>query len=55
MGSGYRSSVTLGYLHSAIGFWVFYLAAFAVLLAIYQSLRYRVPLLRMLPFIGWGR
>jgi len=50
----YQSSVTFGYFHSACGFWVFYLAVFAVGLAIYQRLRYHAPLLRMLPVMAWG-
>jgi superoxide oxidase len=52
---GYRPSVTFGYFHSACGFWLFYLAAFAAGVAIYQRLRYRAPLLRLLPMIAWGR
>ncbi|MDW8260221.1 MAG: hypothetical protein RML32_12335, partial [Gammaproteobacteria bacterium] len=51
---GYRPSVTLGYLHSALGFWIFYLAGFALCLAIYQRIRYRVPLLRLLPVFRWS-
>ncbi len=51
----YQSSVTFGYFHSACGFWILYLLAFAIGLAIYQKLRYGAPLLRMLPVIGWGR
>jgi cytochrome b561 len=53
--STYQSSVTYGYFHSACGFWVFYLAVFAIGLAIYQRLRYRAPLLRMLPVMAWGQ
>ncbi len=53
--STYQLSVTFGYFHSACGFWIFYLAAFAVGLAIYQRLRYHAPLLRMLPAMAWGR
>ena len=53
--SNYQSSVTLGYFHSACGFWIIYLAVFAVGLAVYQRLRYRAPLLRMLPVMAWGR
>lgn len=51
----YQSSVTLGYFHSACGFWIFYLSGFALLLAIYQRLRYRAPLLRLLPVVKWER
>lgn len=53
--STYQSSVTYGYFHSACGFWVFYLTVFAIGLAVYQRLRYRAPLLRMLPVMAWGR
>ena len=55
IGAGYRPSVTLGYFHSAAGFWILYLAAFATGLAIYQRVRYGVPLLRLLPAVAWGR
>jgi superoxide oxidase len=51
----YQASVTYGYFHSACGFWILYLAAFAVLLSIYQRWRYGVPLLRLLPLMSWGR
>jgi cytochrome b561 len=51
----YQLSVTFGYFHSACGFWILYLIAFATGLAIYQRLRYRAPLLRMLPVMSWGR
>lgn len=51
----YRASVTLGYLHSVIGFWILYLAAFSVAVALWQLIRYRVSPLRMLPGFGWGR
>jgi cytochrome b561 len=53
--AAYQPAVTFGYFHSVAGFWILYLAIFAVLVAIYQRLRYRVPLLRMLPVMGWGR
>jgi cytochrome b561 len=52
---GYRASVTLGYLHSVIGFLILYLAAFSVAVALWQLVRYRVSPLRMLPGFGWGR
>jgi len=52
---GYRASVTLGYLHSAFGFFVLYLAAFSVLVGLWQALRYRVGPWRMLPGFGWGK
>jgi cytochrome c len=51
---GYRLSVTLGYLHSTIGFLIIYLAGFTVLVALWQALRYRVPPWRLLPALGWG-
>ncbi len=51
----YRASVTFGYLHSVIGFWILYLAAFSVLVALWQLVRYRISPLRMLPGFGWGR
>jgi cytochrome c len=51
---GYAAQVRLGYLHSAVGFWVFYWAALALLTAIYQRVRYRAPLLRMLPGFAWS-
>lgn len=51
----YRLSVTLGYLHSVIGFWILYLAGFSVLVALWQALRYRAPPWRLLPAFGWGR
>ena len=51
----YRLSVTLGYLHSVIGFWILYLAGFTVLVALWQAVRYRAPPWRLLPAFGWGR
>jgi cytochrome b561 len=51
----YRVSVTFGYLHSAIGFWILYLTGFSVCVALWQLLRYRISPLRMLPGFGWGR
>jgi cytochrome b561 len=53
--ASYRASVTLGYLHSVIGFWILYLAAFSVAVALWQLVRYRISPLRMLPGFGWGR
>lgn len=50
----YAAQVRLGYLHSAVGFWVFYWVALAGVTAIYQRLRYRAPLLRMLPAVAWS-
>jgi len=51
----YRLSVTLGYLHSVIGFWILYLTGFTLLVAIWQAIRYRAPPWRLLPAFGWGR
>ncbi len=47
--------VTLGYLHSLVGFWILYLPGFTVLVALWQALRYRAPPWRLLPAFGWGR
>ena len=52
--AGYRLSVTLGYLHSAIGFLIIYLSVFTVLVALWQGLRYRVGPWRLLPGFSWG-
>ncbi len=52
--ASYRASVTLGYLHSLLGFFVLYLAGFSVLVALWQGLRYRIGPWRMLPGFGWG-
>jgi cytochrome b561 len=51
----YRVQVTLGYLHSVLGFWILYLAVFSIGLSIWQAVRYRMPLWRMLPSTGWGK
>jgi cytochrome b561 len=51
----YRLSVTLGYLHSVIGFWILYLTGFTVLVGLWQAVRYRAPPWRLLPAFGWGR
>ena len=50
----YRLSVTLGYLHSTLGFWVLYLAGFTLLVGLWQALRYRIAPWRLLPATGWG-
>ena len=50
----YQLQVTLGYLHSFIGFWLLYLALFSVGVALWQLLKYRISPLRMLPGFGWG-
>lgn len=52
---GYRLTMLFGYLHSAIGMWVFGLLALGIGVAIYQRLRYKAPLLRMLPGFAWSR
>ncbi len=52
--AGYRSSVALGYLHSATGFFLPLLAAFTLLVALWQALRYRIGPWRMLPGFDWG-
>ena len=49
----YQSSVTFGYLHSALGFLVLFLMAFSVLVAVYQAIRYRASWFRMLPATSW--
>jgi cytochrome c len=49
----YAAQTRLGYVHSAIGFWVFYWAALSFVTAIYQRARYKAPLLRMLPAFAW--
>ncbi|MFO1427839.1 MAG: hypothetical protein U1F11_12890 [Steroidobacteraceae bacterium] len=50
----YRLSVTLGYLHSTLGFWVLYLADFTLLVGLWQALRYRIAPWRLLPATDWG-
>lgn len=52
--AGYRAQVTLGYLHSMLGFFVIYLAGVCIVTAIWQTVRYRVSPLRMLPGFPWG-
>ncbi len=52
--AGYRLSVTMGYLHSTIGFLIIVLTVFTVLVALWQALRYRVGPWRLLPGFGWG-
>lgn len=49
----YRLSVTFGYLHSATGFLIIVAFAAAVLTALWQTLRYRVALWRMLAGVPW--
>ncbi len=50
----YRLSVTFGYLHSATGFLVIVAFGFAVLLGLWQSLRYRAAPWRLLPGVPWS-
>jgi cytochrome b561 len=50
--ASYHEAVRFGYLHSMLGFFVLYLAGLAVLIALYQTVRYRVPIWRMLPGSG---
>lgn len=52
--AGYRASVTLGYLHSALGFFLIIVFGFSVLVALWQALRYRVGPWRLLPAMPWG-
>jgi cytochrome c2 len=52
--ASYRASVTLGYLHSATGFFVIALFGFTVLVALWQALRYRIGPWRLLPGFDWG-
>ncbi|MEN9527477.1 MAG: hypothetical protein RLY56_1428 [Pseudomonadota bacterium] len=51
--ASYRLSVTFGYLHSATGFLIIVAFAVAVLTALWQTVRYRVALWRMLPGVPW--
>lgn len=50
----YAAQVLLGYCHSAIGFWIFYLVALALVVSVYQRVRYRAPLFRLLPATAWN-
>ena len=52
--ASYRASVTLGYLHSATGFFVIVLFGFTVLVGLWQALRYRIGPWRLLPGFDWG-
>ncbi len=52
--ASYSAQVRLGYIHSAIGFWVFYFAALCLITSVYQRVRYRAPLLRLLPGFAWA-
>ena len=49
----YQSSVTFGYLHSALGFLILFLMAFAAMVAVYQAVRYKTSWFRMLPASSW--
>ncbi len=51
---GYRLSVTMGYLHSTIGFLIIVLTVFTVLVALWQALRYRIGPWRLLPSFDWS-
>jgi cytochrome c len=52
--TSYRLSVTFGYLHSATGFLVIVAFGVAVLTSLWQSLRYRAALWRLLPGVPWS-
>jgi len=52
--AGYRLAVTMGYLHSTIGFLIVVLSVFTVLVALWQALRYRIGPWRLLPAFDWG-
>lgn len=52
--ASYRASVTLGYLHSATGFFLPVLAVFTVIVGLWQMLRYRIGPWRLLPGFAWG-
>ncbi|MFZ9871469.1 MAG: hypothetical protein ACO329_02860 [Steroidobacteraceae bacterium] len=52
--ASYRLSVTFGYLHSATGFLIIVAFAAAVLTALWQTVRYRVAVWRMLPGVPWS-
>lgn len=50
----YRLTVTLGYLHSMIGFLILYATGLTVLVGLWQALRYRIGPWRLLPGFDWG-
>ena len=52
--AGYRLTVTVGYLHSLLGFLIILLAVFTVLVGLWQGLRYRIGPWRLLPAAPWG-
>jgi cytochrome b561 len=52
--ANYVNETRFGYLHSALGFWVFYLAGLGVVTMLHQRLRYGAPLLRLLPGFAWS-
>lgn len=54
IGAGYRPSVTLGYLHSAVSFALLLLAGLSVCVALWQAVRYRAAPWRMLPAFPWS-
>lgn len=52
--ASYRASVTLGYLHSMLGFFVILVFGFLLLLGVWQGLRYRIGPWRLLPLFPWA-
>jgi cytochrome c len=52
--AGYASTVTLGYLHSATSFVLLVVAAFSIVVGLWQGIRYRVGPWRLLPGLGWS-
>lgn len=51
--ASYRASVTLGYLHSMLGFFVILAFGVVVLVGFWQALRYRIGPWRLLPGVPW--
>jgi cytochrome c len=49
----YRASVTLGYLHSMLGFFVLLAFGLVVLIGLWQGIRYRIGPWRLLPAMPW--
>jgi cytochrome c len=52
---GYRANVFFGYLHSAIGMWIFCWLGLCIAVSLYQAVRYRTPVLRLLPATAWSK
>lgn len=50
----YQRQTLFGFLHSAIGMWIFGIVGLAVLVSVYQRIRYGAPLFRMLPWTNWS-